>query len=94
MKIALLFTLILSSYAVSRSQSERDAGINFYRGGNYEKAIETLSPLVERSDADYPTALYLGAAYLRTASLDKATELFRNLSKYKAPTVPLRYEKA
>lgn len=93
MKIALLFTLILSSYTVSRSQSERDAGIDFYRAGNYENAIETLRPLVERSDADYPTALYLGAAYVRTASLDKATELFRNLNRYKAPTVPLRYEK-
>lgn len=74
----LTFCLILGGYALAQAQiSQRDEGIELYRQGEYQKAVEQLQKTVTIDEKDEEAWLYLGMSFARSKEREKAAEAFK-----------------
>ena len=65
---------IFSFTAYAQAEGSRDEGIEFYRQGEYEKAVQILQESVKVEKKDRLAWLYLGASFVK---LKKDTEALR-----------------
>lgn len=93
MKLIVVLLLILTSSSVSSGQSDRDRGIELFRAGKYAEATELLEKLRTGGNADYTSALYLGASYVKAGQNQQATEIFGKLQTFPRPKNPTVYER-
>ena len=89
MKIFFVSIILIAFSTVIFGQSEREKGIELFRLGEYTNAIEVLEKLYTSSEADYPTAVYLGASYVKTGKKDRAIEVFLTANAFGAPKYPI-----
>ena len=95
MRIIYIVILILAVHGVSVAQDSRDRGIDLFRQGDYAESIKMLEELESQGTADYPTSVYLGAAYVKSGEFKKATSTFiRAQRSNKKPVSPMKYEKS
>lgn len=82
MKTLYLISLLtfLSLTAAAQTQPDRNAGLELYRQGEYEKSIVLLQEVVKTEEKDRLAWLYLGAAYLK---INKANEALKAFQKSK-----------
>lgn len=92
-KIAFTSLFLLAFSASAFAQAERDKGIESYRRGEYSKAIEIFEKLRSTGEADYPAAIYLGAAYVKTGDKGRAIDIFGKSDTFKAPNPPIVYQR-
>lgn len=76
----LILTIAFSTGIIA--QSDRDKGVELFRLGDYSKAIDVLETIRSTGKADYYTATYLGAAYVKTGREDLAREVFVKATTY------------
>lgn len=90
----LLFTVIaifafsFTVFAQVEQQNDRDQGIELYRQGEYENAVETLQARVKAEAKDRLAWLYLGASYVklkRNKEADKAFNKMKGVYKENPP---------
>lgn len=93
MKLIVILLLILAYSSVSYGQSDRDRGIELFRAGRYAEATELLEKLRINGNADYTSAVYLGATYVKTGRNQQATEIFGKLQTFPSPKNPTVYER-
>ncbi len=86
----LLFVFSLTAFA--QTENERDKGIEFYRQGEYEKAIEILQSSVKIEEKDRLAWLYLGASFVKLKKDNEAIKAFRKVSGVYKKNVPV-YDK-
>lgn len=94
MRLSLLAFFVIAFSGFSLAQSDRDKGIGLFRQGSYGESTTTLEKVFTSEEADYATALYLGASYVKTVKEKKATDAFakaQSLKKQKSPEV--KYDK-
>ena len=94
MRRPLFIFFIIAFSSFSFAQSDRDKGIDFYRTGSYVESTAILEKAFTSEDADYATAVYLGASYVKTGNEKKATDAFakaQSLKKRKSQDV--KYDK-
>jgi len=72
--LSLLFAVSLTIFA--QAKNERDKGIEFYRQGEYEKAIEILQESVKAENKDRLAWMYLGASFVKLKREDDAVKAF------------------
>ena len=91
-----LFTLLVLIFAgamASSAQSDRDAGIEHYRSGNYKEALSILGKLVDEKTADRQTHLYLAASYIKLGRASEAVKIFKKLKKAKPSKDEIKYDR-
>jgi len=92
MKSLLVFFLLIQPLMLF-GQSERDKAIDLYRNGDFAKAIAIFENLIELKEADYTSASYLGAAYVKVGKNKQAVDTFLRLHSFGSPKTPLEYDK-
>jgi tetratricopeptide (TPR) repeat protein len=75
----LLLLFLFSSTALA--QTERERGIELYRQGDYEAAIETLQKLVTDKDKDQDLWLVIGMSLARLKKTGQAKKAFDKANK-------------
>ena len=88
----LILTLVFSVSAIAQTQLDRNVGLDFYRQGEYEKAINNLQKIVESEEKDRLAWLYLGASYLKTKKEKEALKAFQRVKGIYNKNMPV-YEK-
>lgn len=80
MKVLLFSFVALFAFsftALAQESNGRDKGIELYRQGEYEKAIEMLQNRVKIEEKDRVAWLYLGGSYVKLKKDDEAVKAFR-----------------
>lgn len=90
--IVSLLVFLVSSAAMAQAVTERDQGIELYRSGQFAESIAILEKLVASGEADHPSGLYLGAAYVQTGKKKEAVHILSGLRDLKPPMAQLGYE--
>jgi tetratricopeptide (TPR) repeat protein len=83
---------VFSVTAFSQQINERDKGIELYRQGEYEKAVELLQKRTQVEEKDRLAWLYLGAAYVKLNKNAAAVKAFRKTNVVYKQNVPV-YDK-
>lgn len=95
MKISFLTFLLIfvfSFTAFAQTENERDKGIEFYRQGDYAKAVEVLQNYLKAEDKDRIAWLYLGASFVKLKKDNDAVKAFRKSNGRYEKNLPV-YEK-
>lgn len=75
--LVILFLLVLPAFAYSAEVSVEHA-MSAYAGGSLNKAIAELEEYVRLHPADKKGLYYLGYAYYKKGSMDKARDAFKS----------------
>lgn len=87
----ILTTAVLVGSTLAQS-SQRDQGIEQYRAGNFDKAIELLTSTVESDPKDRIAWVYLGASYVHTRQPEQAQKAFARTNIVQKENLPV-YDK-
>jgi tetratricopeptide (TPR) repeat protein len=83
MKFWLAAPLLLLLFSLTTlAQTEREKGIELYRQGDYQAALETLQKLVSVKDKDQDLWLVVGMSFARLNDAKKAKDAFKKADKY------------
>ena len=79
MKIILIagWILLCAMLGFAQSASATESGIELYRNGEFEKAVEVLERLVRPDSTDKLAWIYLGASYVKLEKRKEATLAFQ-----------------
>jgi tetratricopeptide (TPR) repeat protein len=88
--LILLFVSAITTFA--QIESDRNKGIELYRQGEYEKAIEILQNRVQAEEKDRLAWLYLGASFVKLKKDNDAVNAFRRTNVIYKNNLPV-YEK-
>ena len=83
MRLLLCTFFVIAFSVVSFAQSDRDKGIGLFRQGSYAESVTTLEKVFSSEEADYATAIYLGASYVKTSNEKKAMDAFAKAQSLK-----------
>lgn len=86
----LFFAFTLTAGA--QSQPDQNAGIEFYRQGEYTKAVEILQESVKAEEKDRLAWLYLDASFVKLNKDDEALKAFRKVKGIYTENIPV-YDK-
>ena len=81
-RILLLTVFILLTTLNLPAQTEREKGIEFYEGGDYKAAIESLEKAVKTDKNDGEAWHFLGMAYGRNRESNKASVAFEKAKNF------------
>lgn len=89
MKLSILISMLIFVFSFSvfaqEAENERVKGIELYKQGEFQKAVESLEKAVEIDKSNQESLLYLGMSYARLKLDDKAVRALK-----KADKLPLR----
>ncbi len=74
--VSSVFILLCSAFAGAQGIPSNATGIDLYRSGNYEKAVEELDGFVSAVKTDRLAWLYLGASYVKLGKSKEAIRAF------------------
>lgn len=77
--ITAVLVLASSMCAFGQDSVARDAGVERYRSGEFQKAVDELEPIVNAGRADQITAMYLAGSYVHLKRSKDATALFKKI---------------
>ena len=79
MKIILIvgWILLCATLGFAQSVSGTESGMDLYRNGEFEKAVEVLERVVRPDSTDKLAWMYLGASYLKLDKKKEATLAFQ-----------------
>lgn len=79
-RAVLCLTLLFVSAGGARAQaSERERGLDLYRRGEYEKAVESLQKAVAAGEENAELRLFYAMALARSEREDEAVEVFKKI---------------
>ena len=85
-------TILLLAGAATAQQSQRDQGIDLYREGKFDKAIDLLASAAAADKKDRIAWTYLGACYVHTKDYGQAQKAFGNTNIIQKENLPV-YDK-
>lgn len=81
--------LVLFTFtAFAQEQTDRDKGIDLYRQGEYEKAVEHLQNRVKAEEKDRLAWVYLGASYVKLKKEKEAVKAFGKTGSIYSEKIP------
>lgn len=83
-----IFVLLLVSGLASCEEKSSNIGMELYRDGNYEKAIELFNDYLSKHPRDHQTIYNRGRAYEELGKLEKAIADFRAAAKLSPKEIP------
>jgi len=95
MKLLLLTFILLFAFsltAFAQTENERNKGVEFYRQGEYEKAIEILQNSVKLEEKDRLAWMYLGASFVKLKKDNDAVKAFQKTNVVYEKNLPV-YDK-
>ncbi len=84
--------LAFSFTAYAQAETDRDEGVEFYRQGEYEKAVQILQESVKVEKKDRLAWLYLGASFVKLKKDNEAIKAFRKINGVYKKNLPV-YDK-
>ena len=87
--LAFILFFVFSLTAFAQMENERDKGIEFYRQGEYEKAIEILQNSVKMEEKDRLAWMYLGASFVKLKKDNDAVKAFRKTNVVYKKNIPV-----
>lgn len=88
----IIFLFIFSLAAFAQTNYDRNTGIEFYRQGEYEKAVEILQESIKIENKDRLAWIYLGASFVKLNRKDDAVKAFRKADGVYKENLPV-YDK-
>jgi len=81
----ILFLIFISLFAFSfiayaQAETDREKGIELYKQGEYEKAVQILQEIVKVEKKDRLAWLYLGASFVKLKKDNEAIKAFQKTS--------------
>lgn len=73
-KTVFTFVILFGSANIAFAQTEREAGIEFYRKADYKNAVKMLKKAAKKNPADYQIFYYLGLTYLQSNEPKNASD--------------------
>lgn len=87
--IFLQVLLVLFTFsAFAQEQTDRDKGMDLYRQGEYQKAVELLQNRVKAEEKDRLAWLYLGASYVKLKKNKEAGKAFNKTGSIYSENLP------
>ncbi len=75
-KILFILSTLFFLTTINLAQTEREKGIELYRQGEYQQAVEVLQKIVKTEEDNRPAWLYLGASYVKLKKDVAAVQAF------------------